>query len=58
MALNQSDLSELLAALKVLYLVATRRRKNRENLIGRTNGWKAILNVLTVHYGARVINHH
>lgn len=46
------------AALKVLYLVATRRRKNRENLIGRTNGWKAILNVLTVHYGARVIDHH
>jgi putative transposase len=46
------------AALKVLYLVATRRRKNRENLVGRTNGWKAILNVLTVHYGARVINHH
>ena len=46
------------AALKVLYLVATRRRKNRENLVGRTNGWKAILNVLTVHYGARVIDHH
>ncbi len=46
------------AALKVLYLVATRRRKNRDNLVGRTNGWKAILNVLTVHYGARVIDHH
>jgi transposase-like protein len=46
------------AALKVLYLVATRRRKNRENLVGRTNGWKAILNVLTVHYGARVSDHH
>lgn len=45
------------AALKVLYLVATRRRKNRENLIGRTNGWKAILNVLTIHYGARVTDH-
>ena len=45
------------AALKVLYLVATRRRKNRENLIGRTNGWKAILNVLTVHYGARITDH-
>jgi transposase-like protein len=45
------------AALKVLYLVATRRRKNRENLIGKTNGWKAILNVLTVHYGARITDH-
>lgn len=45
------------AALKVLYLVATRRRKNRQDLIGKTNGWKAILNVLTVHYGARITNH-
>jgi len=41
----------------VLYLVATHRRKNRENLIGRSNGWKAILNVLTVHYGARITDH-
>ena len=46
------------AALKILYLVATRRRKNRENLVGQTNGWKAILNVLTVHYGARITDHH
>jgi putative transposase len=45
------------AALKVLYLVATRRRKNRQDLIGKTNGWKAILNVLTVHYGARITDH-
>jgi transposase-like protein len=45
------------AALNVLYLVATRRRKNRQDLIGRTNGWKAILNVLTVHYGARITDH-
>ena len=42
------------AALKVLYLVATTRRKNRENMTGRTNGWKAILNALTVHYGDRI----
>ena len=42
------------AALKVLYLVATRKRPNRENLIGKTNGWKHILNALTVHYGDRV----
>jgi transposase-like protein len=38
------------AALKVLYLVATeKKKKNRENLTGRIAGWKQILNVLTVH---------
>jgi hypothetical protein len=37
-----------------LYLVATRKRPNRENVIGKTNGWKHILNALTVHYGDRV----
>lgn len=42
------------AALKVLYLVATQRRPNRENLTGKTNGWKHILNALTVHYGDRI----
>ena len=42
------------AALKVLYLVATQRRPNRENLTGKTNGWKSILNALTVHYGDRI----
>jgi transposase-like protein len=36
------------AALKVLYLVATQRRKNRENTNGKTNGWKTILNTLTL----------
>ena len=40
--------------MKVLYLVATARRKNRTNLTGKTNGWKAILNALTVHYGDRI----
>src|SRR5476649_2423426 len=44
------------AALKVLYLVATTRRKNRANMAGRTNGWKQILNALTVHYGDRITN--
>src|SRR5581483_1223142 len=43
------------AALKVLYLVATQRRKNRQDLTGKTNGWKSILNTLTVHYGERII---
>jgi putative transposase len=42
------------AAMKVLYLVATTRRKNRENMTGRTNGWKAILNTLSIHYGDRI----
>ena len=45
------------AAMKVLYLVATARRKNRSNLTGKTNGWKAILNTLTVHYGDRIADH-
>lgn len=42
------------AALKVLYLVATARRANRENLTGQINGWKQIINTLTMHYGDRV----
>ena len=45
------------AAMKVLYLVATTKRNNRENLTGKTNGWKAILNTLTVHYGDRIASH-
>ena len=45
------------AALKVLYLVATHRRPNRENLTGRTSGWKHILNTLTIHYGDRIATH-
>lgn len=42
------------SALKVLYLVATEHRPNRENLTGKTNGWKQVLNALTIHYGDRV----
>jgi putative transposase len=42
------------AAMKVLYLVATTRRHNRENLTGRINSWKHILNTLTIHYGDRI----
>jgi len=45
------------AAMKVLYLVATRRRPNRQDLTGRINGWKTILNALTVHYGDRIADH-
>jgi transposase-like protein len=42
------------AAMKVLYLTAIERRKNRTNPTGRINGWKAILNALTIHYGDRI----
>jgi putative transposase len=42
------------AALKVLYLTATARRVNRQNLTGQINGWKQILNTLTIHYGDRI----
>jgi putative transposase len=42
------------AALKVLYLVATQQRKNRQDLTGRISGWKEILNTLHVHYGDRI----
>ena len=46
------------AAMKVLYLVAITRRKNRENLTGQISGWKHILNTLTIHYGDRIATHH
>ena len=42
------------AATKVLYLTAIERRKNRSNPTGRINGWKSILNTLTIHYGDRL----
>jgi len=42
------------AAMKVLYLVANRKRPNRPDLIGKINGWKEILNALTIHYGERL----
>jgi transposase-like protein len=42
------------AALKVLYLVATDKRPNRSNPIGKVNSWKTILNALTIHYGDRI----
>ncbi len=47
------------AALKVLYLTAIERRPNRQNPTGKINGWKTILNTLTIHYGDRLAtNHH
>jgi len=38
----------------VLYLVATERHQNRANPTGQINGWKTILNTLTIHYGDRI----
>ena len=43
--------------MKVLCLVATARRRNRTNVTGKTNGWKAILNTLTVYNGDRIADH-
>jgi putative transposase len=42
------------AAMKVLYLTAIARRHNRENMTGQINGWKQILNTLTIHYGEQM----
>ena len=42
------------SALKVLYLTAIERRKNRTNPTGRINGWKTIFNALTIHYSDRI----
>ena len=42
------------AAMKVLYLIATRKRPNRQDLTGQIRGWKTILNTLTIHYGDRI----
>jgi transposase-like protein len=42
------------AAMKVLYLVAIDKRRNRANPTGRINSWKNILNTLTIHYGDRI----
>jgi hypothetical protein len=38
----------------VLYLTAIEGRKNRSNPTGRINGWKQILNILTIHHGDRI----
>lgn len=45
------------AAMKVLYLVSQQKREGRANMTGRINGWKTILNTLTVHYGDRIADH-
>ncbi len=42
------------SALKVLYLAAKRREKNRPNPNGPINGWKSILNTLSMTHGDRL----
>ena len=42
------------AALKVLYLTSIERKKNKTNPTGRVQGWKAILNTLSIHYADRI----
>lgn len=42
------------AALKVLYLVIRNPLKNRQNITGRINGWKDILNTLAMFYNERI----
>jgi transposase-like protein len=42
------------AALKVLYLVATRNRPNRQDLQGQVRNWRELLNILYIHYGDRI----
>ena len=38
----------------MLYLVAIKKRVNRANPTGKINGWKTVLNALTVHYRDRL----
>lgn len=43
------------SALKVLYLAVKQREKNKGGQpTGRINGWRPILNVLTLTYGDRL----
>ena len=42
------------SALKVLYLAIRERRPYRANPTGQINGWKNILNILTMAYGDRL----
>jgi putative transposase len=42
------------AALKVLYLTIREKVPSRTNPVGKINGWKSILNALTIHYGDRL----
>lgn len=43
--------------MKVLYLVSQQKREGSADMTGHINGWKTILNTLTVHYGDRIADH-
>jgi hypothetical protein len=42
------------AALKVLHRCCFERKPNRSKPGVKMNGWKPILNALTIHYGDRI----
>ena len=42
------------SALKVLYLAAIHKEKNRPNPTGQITGWTAIINVLSMTYSDRL----
>jgi hypothetical protein len=42
---------------QVLYLVIRNPHKNRTNVTGKTPGWKAALNALSLYYGDRITLH-
>jgi len=45
------------AALKILYLTIREHDSGRTNPTGKINGWKSILNALTIYYGDRLAVH-
>ncbi len=45
------------AALKILYLTIREHDPGRTNPTGKINGWKSILNALTMFYGDRLAVH-
>jgi len=44
--------------MSVLYPLSIERRKNWTNPTGQINGWKSILNALTMHYSHRLVAAH
>ncbi len=42
------------SAMKVLHLTAIEHHKYRSTPTGQINGWKSILNTLTIHYSDRL----
>ncbi len=45
------------AALKILHLTIREHDPGRTNPTGKINGWKSILNALTMFYGDRLAVH-